>query len=170
MKTFFDINEVDLQSVPPFDGMNAYLVLLKFDAAPVVGQRYYFPQNNRIDERRVTGLRVHYNDGGAYLGSPLDMAPTFLDNRSYAVISDTDYKNLYITLVNSRHHIKLNKCPASTFIVLPTNPAPGLKTGYAPRPVKALSVVCTIGNCYITFSAAVGTVAPFVVPITIYYQ
>lgn len=157
----------DQECLPSFDGSNEFLQLLFFDSAPLAGERYYFAQNSLIDSRRVTFLNVHYNNT-RFFGVDYDMSATYKEGATtYNVINFDDYKNLLLTLATMQDEMKIERCPASTFLIFPNAP---LTAQAPPKARKALDFYIGTRNCFIEFTAAPGTAAPFVIPISIYYE
>jgi len=163
----FTETNLNTDALPSFNGSNEYLQLLTFKTAPAVGERYYFDQNSLIDAGIVTALRVHYTEV-RFFGVPFDMDATYQVNGvQYDTIKFDDYKNLLLTLADKRNTLRLQRCPASTFLVLPN--APGFNAGAAPKQRKALRLAVSTRQCFIEFTKAPVTRAPFVVPISIDY-
>lgn len=166
---FINYAEMNQDALPSFDGSNERLQLLLFNTAPTVGERYFFAQDSQIDESLTTGLRVHYTDENFFgAGRPVDMWTTYNYNGvNYQVIPLDDYKRLLVTLSTNKKNYRINRCPASAFQVLPT--LPGTQPTN-PKARRALSVKISTMRCFIEFTAAVTVRAPFVVPVTIYYN
>lgn len=161
-------SQVDLERLPAFDGGDHYLQIIVFENAPKTGERYYFDQDSRIDAVICTGLRVHYTDLGVLVGGDYDMYRTYkIGAINYNVIEYSDYKNLLLTLSDNKNTMKIQRMPASTFIV--NAQAPGFNIGAAPKARKALRMQLSTMRCFIEFTAPVTVRAPFIVPISIYY-
>lgn len=157
----------DCELLPSFDGSEHYLQLLYFETAPQTGERYYFSQNSKIDGKLVTFLNVHYNNT-RFFGVDYDMAANYKESATtYSVINFDDYKCLLLTLANMRDNLKLERCPASTFLIFPNAP---LTLQAPPKARKALKLFIGTRNCFVEFTTAPTTPAPFVVPISIYYK
>lgn len=157
----------DLERLPSFDGSNEYLQLLYFATAPVAGERYYFSQNSKIDSKRVTFLNVHYNNT-RFLGDDFDMYATYKDDSvTYNVITFADYKSLLLSLADMQDEMRLERCPASTFLIFPNAP---LTLQAPPKARKPLDLYIGTRNCFVEFTQAPTTVAPFIIPVSIYYE
>ena len=156
----------DQEQLPSFDGSQAILVLFLFPTAPTPGARYYFPQDSRIDNGRITSLRTHFS----YF-TDLDMSAQYQYNGvNYNVIDKDDYVNVLITLSHENNSQPIQRMPAATFTTNFTVPA--LPNPVNPKLRKALSLkhISTIKS-FIEFSQVpTVTSTPFVIPMNLYYS
>ena len=157
----------NLQPLPAFNGSNEYNFFLYFDTIPNAGERIYFKPDDRLDKSVLTGVRVHYYDA-AFVGPSYDMAQTVEHNGIvYNVLPFADYKNLLLSIVDKRENLRLERCPASTFLTLPQEP--GFNQGASPTARKALRISISLYRSFVEFTQAPGVSAPFVVPISLFY-
>jgi len=156
-------------SAPSFDGSNHYLQLFMFNAAPVVGERYYFAQNSKIDGARITSMTVHFNNT-TFLGSDWDMFRTYLESGiTYDVIPFADFTNVFITLESNVANQSIQRIPAGTFYTVASG-VPSLGSASRAKARKALDLKISTIRSYIEFSAVPAVRAPFLVPISFYYE
>lgn len=158
---------VDLDSLPAFNGSFEENIFITFNTIPIVGERYFLPQNSLIDAAIITGIRPHYFDRVPPLTYDMDNSYT-IDGVVYNVIGRADYTNILLSLANKRNSIKIQRLPISSLEILPTSPAPGINEA-RPKPRKAFYLMISSRQCFIEFTNVPVTALPFVVPISFNY-
>jgi len=153
---------LDQQNLPAFNGSFEENIFITFDTLPLVGERYFLPQNSLLDAAIITGVRPHYNV------VDYDMSPTFqIGDTNYNVIPRLTFRNILLSLATKRNSIKIQRLPLSTLEVLPGTT--GLNNRSNPKARKAFYIAVSSRQCFIEFTDTSALVLPFVVPISFNY-
>jgi hypothetical protein len=169
-----DIVVQDCEQLPSADGSNSYLQLFKIapGVSIPVGERLYFDQNSKIDGCRLTYVMPHfYNDTYFSPAAPIDMWGKYQDDDiNYDVIPFNDYKNMLLTLADKLAAQTIERIPAATFLVLPSQPLV-LGAGNTPKARKPVNLVISTMRSFIEFTTAFSAgVNGTIIPISFYYE
>ena len=169
-----DIIVQDCEQLPSADGSNSYLQLFKLAPGLSIpaGERLYFDQNSRIDGCRLTYVMPHFfNDTYFSPAAPIDMWGKYQDDDIiYDVIAFNDYKNMLLTLADKRNAQTIERIPAATFLVLPSQPLV-LGSGNTPKARKPVDLIISTNKSFIEFTTAFAAgVNGTIIPISFYYE
>ena len=145
-------------------GQNSYTYFLRFTAAAQANDRVYLDMNSEIDAARIVGIETHYylNFGGVFI---YDFPQTVnIDGITYNVITINELRAMTLTLVDKKRRQALCQYPFS-----------GLFNQFALGNIQAkkfrkydLSILT--GESYVQFNYNSVVAAPFVAPITFYFN
>lgn len=145
-------------------GENSYTYFLRFDAAAQANDRVYLQMDSAIDSARVVGIETHYylNLGGVFI---YDFPQTVdLDGITYNVITINELRAMTLTIVDKQRRQALSQCP---FSALFNQFALG---NIQAKTFKKFDLDILSGESYVTFNFASTVAAPFVAPITFYFN
>lgn len=148
-------------------GQNSYTYFLRFTAAAQANDRVYLQMDSAIDAARVVGIETHAYTLLPIPLIPFDMGPTVdIDGITYNVITQTELNAMTLTLVNKKRQQVLSQFPFSALFNRPAFP-------FLITPAKNLlkfDLDILSGESYVTFTFASVVAAPFVAPITFYFN
>lgn len=148
---------------------NSYLYLLKFTQAAQANDRVYLSMDSEIDRSRIVGIETHYyvNLFGLFTW---DIGPTMdIDGVTYNVISAAELNGMTLTLVNKKRQQVLSQYPFSALVNQVSIPYGVSGIGqHKNLPKYDLDILS--GESYVTFNVNSVIAAPFVAPITFYFD
>lgn len=144
-------------------GKNSFLYLLPFNTAAQANDRIYFPMNSALDNSRIVGIETHVHYGGFNFDLP---ATINLNGTTFNVITSNEIGGMLLTLVDKSRRQVLDRYPfrallnqfAATFLTQKT------------KVFRKYDLSILTGESYVSFSVNSVIAAPFVAPITFYYE
>jgi len=154
----------------PIDGLqseNSYLYLLKFTQAAQANDRVYLSMDSEIDRSRIVGIEVQYSVN--FGGNDYPLAPTMdIDGVTYNVITLTELTGMTLTLVNKKRVQVLSQYPLVSLANRYSPPYPNVQS--QSNNFKKYDLDILSGESYVTFNVNSVIAAPFVAPITFYFD
>lgn len=144
-------------------GKSSFLYLLPFNTQPQANDRIYFPMNSALDNSRIVGIETHVHYGGFDFDLP---ATINLNGTTFNVITANEITNMVLTLVNKQRRQVLDRYPFQALQNQFAAPFLTQKT----KVFRKFDLSILSGESYVTFTDNAVVAAPFVAPITFYYE
>ena len=142
---------------------NSYLYMLKFSAAAQANDRVYLTMDSGIDAARIVGIETHVYYGGFNFDFP---ATVNIDGITYNVITISELNAMTLTLVDKNRRQCLNQYPFSGLL----NQFAAYYLTQKTKQFTKFDLDILTGESYVTFNFGSSVAAPFVAPITFYFD
>lgn len=149
---------------------NSYLYLLRFPTQIQANDRVYFTMDSQIDNSTVVGIETHAFIFDPFIFATWDFPQTIdIDGIAYNVISPTELGNMTLTLVNKQRQQVLSQYPFKALFNKLAYTFPSTRQSSA-KGLNKYKLDILSGECYVTFTVGSAIPAPFVAPITFYFD
>jgi hypothetical protein len=144
-------------------GENSYTYFLKFSVAAQANDRVYLAMDSAIDAAKIVGIETHVHI--PFLN--YDFGPIVqIDGITYNVITFAELRAMTLTLVDKTRRQCLSQYP---FTGLYNAPA-AFSIPQKAKQFRKFDLDILSGESYVTFNFASTVAAPFVAPITFYFN
>ena len=144
-------------------GENSYTYFLKFSAAAQANDRVYLAMDSAIDAAKIVGIETHVHIPFANFDFP---ATINIDGITYNVITFTELNAMTLTLVDKTRRQCLSQYPFNGLL----NQFGISLTTKTTKTFRKFDLDILSGESYVTFNFASIVAAPFVAPITFYFN
>jgi hypothetical protein len=142
---------------------NSYLYMLKFAAAAQANDRIYLTMDSAIDAARIVGIETHVYFAGFDFDFP---ATVNIDGITYNVITANELNAMTLTLVDKNRRQCLSQYPFSALL----NQFAAFFLAQQTKKFTKFDLDILTGESYVSFNVGTVIAAPFVAPITFYFD